>query len=157
MPGVVKIIFASDIPGKNTFTIEGIRYTAPELLFAEDKIEYAGQSIGLVIAKSYNEALEAARAVKITYKNFETPILNIKDAIQANSYFDPPVNDFIVGDAEKAINSSVHIIQNDFSMGGQFHFFLENLVAVCEPYENYYKLIYKIIYCLLKIFYNSRY
>jgi xanthine dehydrogenase large subunit len=139
MPGVIKIIFASDIPGKNTFTIEGPRYTESEPLFAEDKIDYAGQSIGLVIAESYLEASEAAKAVKITYKNFEKPILNIMDAIKANSYFDPPVADFIIGDAESVINSSTHWIENEFSMGGQFHFFLENNVSVCEPYENYYK------------------
>lgn len=141
MPGVVKIIFANDIPGPNKFTTEGPRYNEnqPEPLFAVDKIEYAGQSIGLVIAKSYLEAFEAAKLVKVTYKNFQKPILNIKDAIQANSFFDPPVDDFLVGDAENSINSSTHIVENDFSMGGQFHFYLENNVAVCEPYENYFK------------------
>ncbi len=48
MPGVAKILFASDIPGQNNyFSIFG---QVPDELFATSSILYAGQGIGLVLA-----------------------------------------------------------------------------------------------------------
>ncbi len=140
MQGVVKIIFARDIPGENTFTIFGVipDQFSKEKLFADDQIDYAGQAIGLVIAKSFQEATKAAKAVKITYKEIKKPILNILDAIEAKSFFNSPP-DFVQGDAENAISKSAHQLQNEISMGGQIHYFMENHVAICEPYENCYE------------------
>ena len=74
MPGVVKIIFAKDIPGNNSFVAPP---AFPEKVFADDYIDYAGQSVGLVVAESFQEAAAAARAVKITYKEIKKPILNV--------------------------------------------------------------------------------
>jgi xanthine dehydrogenase/oxidase len=137
MPGVVKILFAKDIPGPNSFVPPNIY---PEKLFCDDFIDYAGQAIGLVVAETFQEALAAVKKVKVTYKEIKPPILTISDAIKNNSYFpDPPNSDFVYGNAEQAISSSQNKIQNDFSMGTQYHYHMEHHVATCEPYENYYK------------------
>ena len=136
MPGVVKIIFAKDIPGKNSFVPSP---AFQEKVFADDYIDYAGQSVGLVVAQTYQEAAAAARAVKITYKEIKPPILNVFDAIKAKSFFDQPTKDFIYGDAEGAIKNSPNVIQNDFFLDTQYHFHMENHVAISEPYENNYK------------------
>ena len=137
MPGVVKILLAKDIPGTNS-CMPAEFY--PEKLFCDDSIDYAGQSIGLVVAETFEQALSAAKNAKITYKEIKTPILSIADAIKNNSFHDnPPIRDFVFGNAEQAIESSPLKISNDFSMGSQYHFHMEHHVASCEPYENYYK------------------
>ncbi len=138
MPGVVKIIFAKDIPGKNSFVASP---AFPEKVFADDYIDYAGQSIGLVVAESYQEAAAAAGAVKITYKEIKKPILNVFDAIKENSFFDQPTKDFIYGNAEAAIKNSPNVIENDFFLDTQYHFHMENHVSICEPYENNFKYL----------------
>jgi len=137
MHGVVKILLAKDIPGPNTCMPSQFY---PEKLFCDDYVEYAGQSIGLVVAETFEQALSAAKNVKITYKEKKTPILSIADAIKNNSFYDnPPSRDFVFGNAEQAISASQNKIENDFSMGSQYHFHMENHVASCEPYENSFK------------------
>ncbi len=137
MPGVVKILFAKDIPGPNSFVPPSVY---PEKLFCDDYIDYAGQALGLVVAETFQQALTAASKVKVTYKEIKPPVLTIQDAIKNNSFFpDPPNHDFVVGNAEQAINASPFKISNDFSMGSQYHYHMEHHVATCEPYENYFK------------------
>ena len=87
MPGVVKILFAKDIMGRNSFMPEPF---GPEKLFADDHIDYAGQAIGLVVARTFEQARKAAKAVKIEYVEKEKPILTIADAIQASSFYPNP-------------------------------------------------------------------
>jgi xanthine dehydrogenase molybdopterin-binding subunit B len=135
MPGVVKILLAKDIPGQNSCMPKQFY---PEKLFCDDNIDYAGQSIGLVVAETFQQAVSAARNVKVAYKEIKPPILTIADGIKNNSFF-PPDNNFVFGNAEQAILASENKIENDFSMGSQYHFHMENHVATCEPYENYYK------------------
>jgi xanthine dehydrogenase molybdopterin-binding subunit B len=84
MPGVYRIILAGDIPGVNTFTAPPL---SDEVLFCNDQVDYAGQPIGLVLADSLEQAKEAAKAVKVTYKEKKTPILNVFDAIKGNLGF----------------------------------------------------------------------
>ncbi len=66
------------IPGKNSC----VTYPIDEPIFANAKISYAGQAVGVVVAESADVARRAAAAVKITYKNRKKPILTIKEAIQ---------------------------------------------------------------------------
>lgn len=137
MPGVVKIIYAKDIPGKNTFVPTPL---SPELLFAEDYIDYAGQAIGLVIGQSFEQVQNAAKAVKVTYKDFKVPILNVFDGIKAGSFFPKPVDDFMYGNASEAIKNSPNVIDGDCFLDTQFHFYMENQVAVCEQTEDGYEV-----------------
>jgi xanthine dehydrogenase molybdopterin-binding subunit B len=136
MPGVVKILLAKDIPGPNTCMPSQFY---PEKLFCDDYVEYAGQSIGLVVAETFQQALSASKNVIITYKEKKTPILTIADAIKNNSFYDSRPREFVFGNAEQAISASQNNIENDFSMGSQYHFHMENHVASCEPYEDYFK------------------
>lgn len=53
--------------------------------------------------ETQNQALAARAKVKIQYINTKKPLVTIKDAIDANSFFkinDPSQNDVICGDAE---------------------------------------------------------
>ena len=49
MPGIVKFIKASDIPGTNNFLPEAQGYQ-PEEILCSGQVLYAGQAVGLVVA-----------------------------------------------------------------------------------------------------------
>ncbi|RNA44115.1 xanthine dehydrogenase-like isoform X1, partial [Brachionus plicatilis] len=136
-PGVVSILYAKDIPGKNSFMPDPF---PPELLFAEDKIDYAGQAIGLVLAESAAIAQEAAKLVKITYKDQKVPILNLFDGIKSGSFFPKPVDDFKYGDPDSAMQKCAHIIEGDVYLDTQAHFYMENQNATCEETEDGYDI-----------------
>ncbi len=133
MPGVVKIFFAKDIIGKNSFVPTPLQ---PEKLFADDYIDYAGQAIGLVVAGTYEQARQAAEAVKITYKEHTKPILTIADAVKAGSMYPKPTQDFVYGNAEQAIANAPQVVQGDCFLDTQFHFYMEQQNAVAEPTED---------------------
>jgi xanthine dehydrogenase/oxidase len=133
LPGVVKIIFAKDIPGVNSFVPTPLQ---PEKLFCDDFVDYNGQAIGLVVAETQEAANAATNAVKITYKNIKKPILNVFDAINASSFFPKPVNDFIYGDPDSAIKNAPLTIENEVLLDTQYPFFMENHVCQVEPTDD---------------------
>lgn len=106
-----------------------------ETLFAYDNVDYVGQPVGLVIAQTYSQAMAAAKMVNIKYKEIKKPILTIQEAIAASSYFPSPP-DFKYGDAETAIKNAPVKIKGNLSLGPQFHFYLENQIAITTPTED---------------------
>lgn len=135
--GVERIIFAKDIPGDNNiFPLWELVPGGREQLFADDFVSFAGQPIGLVIAHTFKQALYAASLVKIAYKNCKTPILTIKDAIETQSFHPKIFPDFVVGNSDEAINNSHGQLSGEFSNSAQFHFYIENLIAICTPTED---------------------
>ena len=89
----------------------------PELLFADDLIDYAGQAVGLVIADTFEQANTAAKLVDIVYIDKKPPILSIEDAIRNNSFFPNPPEDFVFGNAELVIKQAPNVIEGDCSLG----------------------------------------
>uniref|UniRef100_A0ACB8G1I9 Uncharacterized protein n=2 Tax=Sphaerodactylus townsendi TaxID=933632 RepID=A0ACB8G1I9_9SAUR len=77
-PGVVAVVSAADIPGRNG--------NENEKVFAEDEVVYVGHVICGVVAETYELAKGATQKVKIEYQDLEL-ILTIEEAIQHNSYF----------------------------------------------------------------------
>lgn len=137
MSGVHTILYAKDIPGENNF-IPSI--FPKEILFCEDAIDYAGQAIGLVLADTFEQALSAAKMVKVTYKDQKTPILNVFDGIKSGSFYPKKVPDFKYGDPDNAIQNSKNKIEGDVFLDSQTHFYLENQNAVCEETEDGYDI-----------------
>ncbi len=78
----------------------------------------------MVVAETFEQAYNASKAVKITYKEMKPQILNIEDAIKQNSFFPNPPSDFVYGNAEQAIANSPHVIEGDLNLGTQFHFYV---------------------------------
>ena len=72
-PGVVAFISAKDVPGENR--VKGGASDAP--LFAEDRVEYVGQHIGIVVAETPQQAQNAAALVAVRYGHPKVPWLSI--------------------------------------------------------------------------------
>ena len=129
MPGVRACVLASDVPGHAMLA----SFIGDEPIFATDTVQHIGQVVGLVIADTVMQARHAARKVKL---NIETlpAILNLKDAMAAQSYVLPPV--FVKrGDATSALARAPHRLSGTLEVGGQEHFYLEGQVAYALPQE----------------------
>ena len=129
VPGVMDIVTAGDIPGNPIFAAQ----VRDEPIFASDEVLYAGQVVGLVIATSLRIARAAAAQVRLRIEELPS-ILNIEDALKAESYVLPPV--FLVrGEPDKAIAGAQHKLSGELTIGGQEHFYLEGQAAYALPGE----------------------
>ena len=128
-PGVVDIITAADIPGKND--VGPIQHDDP--IFAEDHVQFVGQPVFAVAATSVNAARRAALLARIDIEPLP-PILTIDDALAAESWVLPPVH-VKRGDAAAAIKAAPHRLQGSGRSGGQDHFYLEGQIALAVPRE----------------------
>ncbi|KAK9807521.1 hypothetical protein WJX72_001412 [[Myrmecia] bisecta] len=137
VPGVVDFVGPNDIPGKNQV------YDA--CLFAEDKVEYHGQPLGLILAENPRAAAKAAQLVKVEYvRNLGKPILTIQDAIRANSYHHVPEGfggdsamSMCVGDADAALEHAPNIVRGArYTTPSQQHMYMETQTAVVTPDED---------------------
>ncbi|MEO5660269.1 MAG: xanthine dehydrogenase molybdopterin binding subunit [Polaromonas sp.] len=136
MPGVHGVILARDIPGDPVLG----NFAHDEPVFAQDTVEHIGQVIGIVVAETVMQARRAARQVKCRIEAMPA-ILNVRDALKAQSYVLPPV--FVQrGDADKALTTAAHTLHGTLEVGGQEHFYLEGQVAYALPQEQNQWLIY---------------
>ena len=129
-PGVVLVLTAEDIPGENNHG--PVVHDDP--IFAEEVVEYAGQSIFAVIATSVEAARKAVRLADIDYEDLES-IMDAKSAVERQSFV-LPTRTLSRGQPVARIKSAPHRLQGSLSVGGQEHFYLEGQVGIAIPGED---------------------
>nr|XP_022334415.1 xanthine dehydrogenase/oxidase-like isoform X1 [Crassostrea virginica] len=127
MPGFVDFVSHKDIQGHNKWGI-----IADEEIFATEKVLCMGQVIGAVVADTQVHAQRAAKAVKVVYEELE-PIITIKDAIKAGSFYTNYNSSIRNGDLVKGFEKADHVVEGEVSMGGQEHFYLETHASLAVP------------------------
>ncbi len=130
MPGVVAVLGPQDIPGRNDIAAIGKN----EPLFASDRVEFAGQTLAMVVAGSL-DAARAAAAKVIVEIEAEEPVLDIATALARESYVQAPAT-ILRGDPDAALAGAPHRLTAEFSVGGQEHFYLESQIAFALPGED---------------------
>ncbi len=157
--GVVDIITEKDI--------EGINDVGPifkgDKIFTSKNIEYYGQPIFAVIAKTNNLAKKAALKVKIDLK-ISKPIVSIEEALKKKSFVLKPKH-LTRGNIKDGFKKSNNNLKGKLYSGGQDHFYLEGQIAMTIPQEDNNFLVYsstqhpsetqQIIGKVLKQNYNS--
>ncbi len=157
--GVVDIITEKDI--------EGVNDVGPifkgDKIFTSKNIEYYGQPIFAVIAKTNNLAKKAVLKVKIDLK-ISKPIVSIEEALKKKSFVLKPKH-LTRGDIKDGFKKSDNILKGKLHSGGQDHFYLEGQIAMTIPQEDNNFLVYsstqhpsetqQIIGKVLKQNYNS--
>src|SRR2546430_15516388 len=83
-PGVVAVITAKDIPGKNDYG----PVIADDPIFATTLVPYGGQSIFAVAARTVEQARRAARLAAIEYEDLK-PVLTAESALKEESFVLP--------------------------------------------------------------------
>jgi len=134
--GVVDIITEKDI--------EGINDVGPifkgDKIFTSKNIEYYGQPIFAVIAKTNNLAKKAALKVKIDLK-ISKPIVSIEEALKKKSFVLKPKH-LTRGNIKDGFKKSDNILKGKLYSGGQDHFYLEGQIAMTIPQEDNNFLVY---------------
>ena len=128
--GVCGIVTEKDIPGINDVgpVFKG------DYIFTSKKVEYFGQPIFAVAAKSIDLARKAVLKAKIKYRK-EKPIVNIKEALKNKSYI-LKTRKLTTGDSKNAINKSKNKLTGELELGGQDHFYLEGQISLTIPKED---------------------
>lgn len=127
--GVKGIFTAKDIPGENQ--IGGI--VPDEELLAEDKVEFIGQPIAVVVADSLLNAREGTRKIKAEINPLKV-ITDPREAFANDNLIVPP-RIFNLGDVERCWTHCDHIIEGKAESGGQEHLYLETQGAFAYPVE----------------------
>lgn len=129
-PGVVAVWTAEDFDEMPDCSPSAL----DEPLLAQGMVHYLGMPVFLVAAESHLAARKAARLARITYRE-QPAILTVDEAMAANSRFEDGPVIWQKGDAGRAIAAADHLIEGQFEVGGQEHFYLEGQVAAAVPLE----------------------
>src|SRR5450631_3891270 len=129
-PGVVAVVAAGDIPGKNNFG----PILDDDPIFAPGLVQCVGQSMFAVAANSYDAARRAALLAKVDYEILPA-ILDIPAALAAGSFV-LPTERIVRGDAPGMLAQAPHRLHGTLVIGGQDHFYLEGQVCAAIPQED---------------------
>ena len=128
--GVVAVLTAADIPGHND--CGPIVHDDP--ILADGLVQFVGQPIFAVVARSFNAARKAARLAEIEYECLPA-VLDVASGMQQQSFVLPPMR-LRRGDAAQALATSARRIQGEISVGGQEQFYLEGQISYVAPKED---------------------
>lgn len=129
MPGVVAIFTGHDFHHNLWGTI-----FKDQPLLATDKVQFAGEGIALVVAKTLEQAQRAKHKIQIEYTDLQ-PILSIDEAKKTESFI-IPARKIERGDVNNEMAAALHKISGKIIIQGHDHFYLESQVSVAYPLED---------------------
>ena len=129
-PGVVAVLTAADIPGRNDVSPE----MGDDPIFAATRVEFVGQVLFAVVAKTRDQARRAVRLVKSQIDE-DAPSVTVEDALARDETVLPDYS-FGHGDSVAAIMQAPVRMDGMFRIGGQEHFYLEGQIAFAMPGED---------------------
>ncbi len=135
LPGVVAVLTAADIPGRND--CGSIIHDDP--ILAEGEVRHVGQPVFAVIATTRDAARRAAaRAAEVLHIEVQQPVLTPRQAHADGSYVLPPMHltRSTRGGARAAIAAAPHRFADGFDVGGQEQFYLEGQISYAMPTED---------------------
>uniref|UniRef100_A0A2C9JDL4 FAD-binding PCMH-type domain-containing protein n=1 Tax=Biomphalaria glabrata TaxID=6526 RepID=A0A2C9JDL4_BIOGL len=142
IPGVVRFIQASDIPGENNWRPKQLNEPgAVQELLSSSQILYAGQPIGILVAEDEVTARSALYGVQVSYTDIQPAITSLEEAIQKKSFF-KKLDTITKGDAATdimryintgAMAAAPHRVSGTVHSTDQYNFHLENQAAFCIP------------------------
>ncbi|XP_076041684.1 uncharacterized protein LOC143025623 [Oratosquilla oratoria] len=135
--GVVTFIGAQDVPGDNYFSVAFGPLRDP--LFADERVQYAGEALGLVVARTYKAAKKASTLVQVEYEDVCKPILGIKNALSKGN--STPEQTMKFGDdIQEALDRCPHVVDGELNQGSQYHMFMEPHSSLVLPTEDGYEV-----------------
>jgi xanthine dehydrogenase large subunit len=129
--GVLLVLTASDVPGVNDVSPT---HRHDEPLLAVGVVEYVGQPLFAVAAKTRDQARRAARLAVVEYEDLPA-VLDVEAAGPAGTLVTEPLT-LRRGDAAAALAAAPHRITGKIAIGGQDHFYLEGQIALAIPGED---------------------
>jgi xanthine dehydrogenase large subunit len=136
-PGVVTVLVAGDIPGKNDISPKDI---GDDPLIAAETIMFYGQVLFAVVADTRDQARRAARKARISTAP-SMPAIDVDDAIVADTKVLPDYQ-FLRGEPSEELIRAPRQVSGEFRIGGQEHFYLEGQIALAIPGEDGDMMVY---------------
>ena len=109
-------------------------------ILADGIVQFVGQPIFVVVAKTYMAARRAAVRANIEYKDLPA-VMTPQEAKLQGSFVVPPIQ-LQRGEPAKALASAPHRTQGEFYVGGQEQFYLEGQISYAIPKEDNGMLVY---------------
>lgn len=125
----IALITYKDIPGVNNIA-HGNGDNQPVL--AENQVNYVGEPIAIVVAKTMEDAISLSRKIRVEYEDI-TPVLTIEDAVTAHSEYAPTTVFSRIDDYDK---SNIKMIDGKLNIGAQEHFYFETQRCFVVNEEN---------------------
>ena len=129
-PGVVAVLEAGDIPGRNDCSPAA----GDDPILAGDAIRFPGEVVFAVVAETRDIARRAARRARIEVES-RPPRVTVDDGLAQGTDLLPPYG-FERGNAAAAIAAAPHRLEGSLRIGGQEHFYLEGQAALAVPGED---------------------
>ncbi|MCB1470999.1 MAG: molybdopterin-dependent oxidoreductase, partial [Rhizobiaceae bacterium] len=131
-PGVVCVLTAADVPGRNDISPTG---RDDEPVLAQGSVQFFGQPIFCVVAETREQARRATRLAKVEYK--ELPfVIDVGELDPLKDKLVTPPLTLERGDAERAILEAPRRLKGRMRVGGQEHFYLEGHISMAVPGED---------------------
>lgn len=129
-PGVVAVLTAQDIPGKNDCgpMIDDEPILAPGL------VQCVGQSLFSVAALTIEQARRAVRLAEVEYEDLP-PVFSIREAMERQAFV-LPTRHIVRGNAADAIANAPDRLKGCIRMGAQEQFYLEGHIAYAVPRDD---------------------
>lgn len=136
VPGVLAVITARDIPGKNGFGV----VVQHQPVLAEDKVRYLGDGVALVVAESLETASQAAKLVGVEYEVLPS-VFSPEEAIEPGApviHQEYPDNIIVhhpvrKGDVEKGFAEADVVIERTYRTQFVEHAYIEPEAALAVP------------------------
>ncbi|MFP4469409.1 MAG: xanthine dehydrogenase molybdopterin binding subunit [Bacteroidales bacterium] len=135
-PGVVAVIAAQDIPGKNQ--MGPVVHDEPCL--AGDIVEFYGQAMFLIAAVDEESARQAESLIHLEVEELQ-PTLDIYSAMEKNMLLSPE-RKIECGNTGEAFAAAAHIVEGTLQTGAQEHWYLETQSCLCVPGESHEMKVY---------------
>ena len=129
-PGVLAVLTAADIPGKNDCS----PVFGDDPILAEDRIAFHGQVVFAVVARSRDDARRASRLGRIAVEE-EEPRVSVEAGLASGETVVPDYQ-FLQGEPGADMKRARHTASGSLCIGGQEHFYLEGQVAMALPGED---------------------
>ncbi len=131
MAGVVDAFAAADIPGRND--CGPLIHDDP--ILADGALRYRGQPVFAVVASTRDAARRAAARIgDVLQASERPPRLDLLAAAEAGELVLPTMR-LARGDADAALATAPHRVDETWRLGGQEQFYLEGQIAYAVPQE----------------------
>jgi xanthine dehydrogenase large subunit len=127
--GVRAVLTAADIPGTNQIGT----LVADEPLLGENKVDFVGQPVAVVLADSEAAARAALELVELEIEEL-TPVLDPRRARQLGELIVPP-RTFCLGEVEDIWEKCAAVVEGSVESGAQEHLYLETQACMALPGE----------------------
>jgi len=134
--GFIDFVSATNIPGENQVGV----IIQDQPLFADKTVRYIGDSIGLVVAKTPEAALESAKLIQVKYDE-KNPYMSIDKSRDAVGNFIHETNltcqhKVRKGNIDAGFSEADQIIEARFKTPFQEHYYLEPQACIAFPIED---------------------